>query len=139
MSCHCHYRNIRKISLPRDLSKDKLNYFFVQVSKFARFYLQRFTVILNCNYCIEKISSFLAYHFQLFVKKAKSYIKNTNRFLNQKKALGNYHTEQLFVLLKFLVFTLTFHTVKFQLLFRGFRNQRITSKSQVTYLRMSLE
>ena len=45
-------------------------------------------VISNCGYYIEKLSSFLDYHLQPLAQKVKSYIKDTNHFLNRLKGLG---------------------------------------------------
>ena len=91
---------LEKISLRGDLSGDTLNYFVVQDPKFARFYLlpkihKRLhnvpgrPVISNCGFYTENISSFLDYHLQPLAQKVKSYIKNTNHFLNKIKRLGS--------------------------------------------------
>ena len=80
----------------RTLLKD---YFSVKDPKFARFYfLPRIhkllhdvpgrPVISNCSYYTENISSFLDYHLQPLAQKVKSYIKDTNHFLNKLKSLG---------------------------------------------------
>ena len=66
-------RALEKIKIRRDLSNDTLNYFLVKDPKFARFYLlpkihNRLhnvpgrTVISNCGFYIENISSFLDHH-----------------------------------------------------------------------------
>ena len=91
---------LEKIRLRRDLSRDTLNYFADEDPKFARFYLlpkihKRLQnvpgrpVILNCSFYTENISSFLDYHLQPLAQKVKSYIKNTNYFLNKIKELGS--------------------------------------------------
>ena len=41
-----------------------------------------------CGYYTENISSFLDYHLQPLAQKVKSYIKNTNHFLNRLSSLG---------------------------------------------------
>ena len=45
-------------------------------------------VISNCGYYTENISSFLDYHLQPLAQKVKSYIKDTNHFLNRLSSLG---------------------------------------------------
>ena len=83
-----------------DLSGDTLNYFVVENPKFARFYLlpkihkplhnvPGRPVISNCGFYTENISSFLDYHLQPLAQKVKSYIKDTNHFLNKIKKLGS--------------------------------------------------
>ena len=82
------------------MSGDTLNYFVVEDSKFARFYLlpkihKRLhivpgrPVISNCSFYTENISSFLDYHLQPLAQKVKSYIKDTNYFLDKIKKLGS--------------------------------------------------
>ena len=82
-----------------ELPKDILDYFLVKDPKFGRFYLlpkihKRLhdvpgrTVISNCSYYTENISSFLDYHLQPLAQKVKSYIKDTNHFLNRLRSLG---------------------------------------------------
>ena len=91
---------LEKIRLRGDLSSDTLNYFVVEDPKFARFYLlpkihKRLhnvpgrPVISNCAFYTENISSFLDYHLQPLAQKVKSYIKDTNHFLNKIKKLGS--------------------------------------------------
>ena len=46
-------------------------------------------VVLNCGFYTENISSFLDYHLQPLAQKVKSYIKDTNHFLNKIKKLGS--------------------------------------------------
>ena len=89
---------LEKIRLRGDLPKDTLDYFLVKDPKFARFYLlpkirKRLhlpgrPVISNCGYYAENISSFLDYHLQPLAQKVKSYIKDTNHFLNRLRSLG---------------------------------------------------
>ena len=90
---------LEKIRLRGDLSGDTLNYFVVEDPKFARFYLlpkipKRLlnvpgrSVISNCGFYTENISSFLDYQLQPLAQKVKSYIKDTNHFLNKIKKLG---------------------------------------------------
>ena len=90
---------LEKICLRGDLPKDTLDYFLVKDPKFARFYLipkihKRLhdmpgrPVISNCGYYTENISSFLDYQLQPLAQKVKSYIKDTNHFLNRLSSLG---------------------------------------------------
>ena len=44
-------------------------------------------VISNCGYYMENISTFLDFHLQSLVQAAKSYIKDTNDFLNKLRSL----------------------------------------------------
>ena len=80
------------------MSGDTLNYFIVEDPKFARFYLlpkidKRLhnvpgrPVISNCGFYTENISSFLDYYLQPLAQKVKSYIKDSNHFLNKIKKL----------------------------------------------------
>ena len=88
---------LEKICLRGDLSKGTLDYFLVMDPNFARFYLlpkihKRLhdvpgrSVISNCGYYTENISSFLDYHLQPLAQKVKSYIKDTNHFLSKLKS-----------------------------------------------------
>ena len=45
-------------------------------------------VFSNYGYYTENISSFLEYHLHPLAHKVKSYIKDTNHFLNELKSLG---------------------------------------------------
>ena len=92
-------KDLEKIGLCGDLSSDTLNYFFVKDPKFARFYLlpkihKRLhdvpgrPVISNCGFYTENISSFLDYHLQPLAHRVKSYIKDTNHFLNKIRKIG---------------------------------------------------
>ena len=80
------------------MPKDTLDYFLVRDPKFARFYLlpkihKRLhdvpgrPVISNCGYYTENIFSFVDYHLQPLAQKVKSYIMDTNHFLNRLKRL----------------------------------------------------
>ena len=91
---------LEKNCLRRDLSNDNLSYFAVEDPKFARFYLLPKThmrlpnvpgrpVISNCGFYTENISSFLDYRLQQLAEKVKSYIKDTNHFLNKILKLGS--------------------------------------------------
>ena len=44
-------------------------------------------VISNCGYYVENISTFLDFHLQSLAQAVKSYIKNTNEFLNKLRSL----------------------------------------------------
>ena len=90
---------LEKIHLHGDLSSDTLNYFLVKDPKFTRLYLlpkihKRLhdlpgrPVISNCSFYTENISSFLDHHLQPLVQRVKSYIKDTNHFLNKIKKIG---------------------------------------------------
>ena len=90
---------LEKIRLHGDLSSGTLNYFLVKDPKFARFYLlpkihKRLhdvlgrPIISNCSFYTENISSFLDHHLQSLVQRVKSYIKDTNHFLNKIKKIG---------------------------------------------------
>ena len=90
---------LEKIRLRGDLSSDTLNYFLVKYPKFARFYLlpkihkglhdvPGRPVISNCGFYTENISSFLDHHLQPLAQRVKSYIKDTNHFLNKIKKIG---------------------------------------------------
>ena len=92
-------RTLEKIRMQGDLSNDKLNYFLVKDPKFARFYLlpkihKRLhnvpgrSVISNCEFYTENISSFLNHHLQPIAQKVNSFIKDTNYFLRKIKSLG---------------------------------------------------
>ena len=91
---------LEKIRLRGDLSNVALRYFAVEDPKFARFYLlpkinKRLhnvpgrPVISNCGFYTENISSFLDYHLQPLAQNVRSYIKDTNHFLNKIKKLGS--------------------------------------------------
>ena len=95
---------LEKIRWCGDLSSDTHNYFLVKDPKFARFYIlpkiyKRLhdvpgrPVISNCGFYTENISSFLDHHLQPLVQRVKSYIKDTNHFLNQMKRLESYLRE----------------------------------------------
>ena len=91
-----------KVRFRGDLSSDTLNYVLVKDPKFARFYNlpkihKRLHDILgrpgisNCSFAncsTENISSFLDHHLQPPTQKVKSYIKETNHFLNKIKKIG---------------------------------------------------
>ena len=46
-------------------------------------------VISNCG-CYTEIFSFLDHHLQPLAQKVRSYIKDTNRFLNKNKKAGKF-------------------------------------------------
>ena len=91
---------IEKIRKRGDLKKETIKYFEVKDPKFARIYLlpkihKRLNnapgrpVISNCGYYAENISAFLDFHLQDFhlAQAVKSYIKDTNDFLNKLRSL----------------------------------------------------
>ena len=80
------------------MKKETIKYFEVKDPKFARFYLLPKThkrlknvhgrpVISNCGYYMENISAFLDFHLQPLAQAVKSYIKDTNDFLNKLRSL----------------------------------------------------
>ena len=92
------HKTIEKIRKRGDLKKETIKYFEVKDPKFARFYLlpkihKRLNnvpgrpVISNCGYYIENISAFLDFHLQPLAQAVKSYIKDTNDFLNKLRSL----------------------------------------------------
>ena len=92
------HRKIEKIRTRGDLKKETVKYFEVKDPKFARFYLlpkihKRLNnvpgrpVISNCGYYTENISVFLDFHLQPLAQAVKSYIKDTNDFLNELRSL----------------------------------------------------
>ena len=89
---------IAKIRKRGDLKKDNIDYFIMKDSKFARFNLlpkihkslhdvPGRPVISNSGYYNENISSFLDHHLQLLAQAVKSYIKDTNEFLEKLRPL----------------------------------------------------
>ena len=79
---------------PEPLITTEEKRFEVKDPKFARFYLlleihKRLNnvpgrpVISNCGYHMENISAFLDFHLQPLAQAVKSYIKDTNDFLNK--------------------------------------------------------
>ena len=92
------HRTIEKIRKRGDLKKETIKYFEVKDPKFARFYLlpkihkQLNNVpgrpfISNCGYYTENISAFLDFHLQPLAQAVKSYIKDSNDFLNKLLSL----------------------------------------------------
>ena len=90
---------LEKTRLREDLPKDALDYSLVKDPQFARFYLlpkihkqlhdvPGRPVIPNRGRYTENIYSFLDYHLQPLAQKVKSYIKDTNHFLNRLRSLG---------------------------------------------------
>ena len=82
------------------MKKENIQYFEVKDPKFARFYLlpkihKRLhdvpgrPVISDCRYYTENISAFLDFHLQPLAQAVKSYIKDTNDFLNKLRSLPN--------------------------------------------------
>ena len=80
------------------MKKETIKYFEVKDPKFARFYLlpkihKRLNnvpgrpVISNRGYYTENISAFLDFHLQPLAQAVKSYIKDTNDFLNKLRSL----------------------------------------------------
>ena len=80
------------------MKKETIKYFEVEDPKFARLYLlpkihKRLNnvagrpVISNCDYYTENISVILDIHLQPLAQAVKSYIKDTNDFLNKLRSL----------------------------------------------------
>ena len=60
------------------------------------------TVISNCGFCTENISSFLDCHFQSIAQRVKSYIKDTNHLLNMVNKIGKLPKEAILCTHQFL-------------------------------------
>ena len=93
------HKMMEKIRKRGDLKKGTIKYFEVKDPKFARFYLlpkihKRLNnvpgrpVISNCGYYTENISAFFDFHLQPLAQAVKSYIKDTNEFLNKLCSLS---------------------------------------------------
>ena len=91
-------RTIEKIRKRGDFKKETIKYFEVKDPQFARFYLlpkihKRLNnvpgrpVISNCGYYTENISAFLDFQLQPLAQAVKSYVKDTNDFLNKLRSL----------------------------------------------------
>ena len=89
---------LEKIRLRGDLSSGTLNFFLVKDPKLGRFYflaknhkrlhdVRGIQVISNCSFYPGNISSCLDHHLQPLAQRVKSYIKDTNHFLNRIKKL----------------------------------------------------
>ena len=98
-----HITNIQKRG---DISKETLEYFKVKDAKLGRFYLlpkihkRLFSVpgrpvISNTNYFTENMSSFVDYHLQPLTLEVKSFLKDTNDFLNKLNSLKNIQKNSL--------------------------------------------
>ena len=82
-----------------DIDEKTLEYLMVNSPRLGRFYLlpkihKRLNsipgrpVISDCGFFTENISEFLDFHLQPLAKKVKSYIKDTNHFLQKIHNLG---------------------------------------------------
>ena len=80
------------------MKKETIKYFEVKHPKVARFYLLpkthkrlnnvlRRPVISNCCCYVENITTFLDFHLQPLAQAVKTYIKDTNDFLNKLRFL----------------------------------------------------
>ena len=81
------HRTIEKISKRGDLKKETITYFEVNDPKFTRFYvLPEIHRRLN-NVPGRQVTSsaFLDFHLQSLTQTVKSYIKDTNDFLNKER------------------------------------------------------
>ena len=92
------HKTVEKIRKRGDLTKETIKYFEVKDPKFARFYwlpkihkrlnnVPGRPVISNCGYYLENIFAFLDFHLQLLAQAVKSYIKDTDDFLNKLRSL----------------------------------------------------
>ena len=91
-------RYFTSVSARGYISSETLNYFMVNNPKLGRFYLLqlRYTNVFltfpispisNCGYYTENISAFIDHHNKSFSKCVKSYIKDTNNFLQKLREL----------------------------------------------------
>ena len=89
---------LSKINRRKDVDKQTLDYFLVDNPKIGRFYLlpkihkRLFNVpgrpvISNSGYFTENISAFVDHHLQPLSKQVKSFIKDTNDFLQKLEGL----------------------------------------------------
>ena len=94
------HKAIEKVPKKGDVNADTIKYFMVKDPKSARFYLlpkiykrlhdvPGWSVISNCGYYTENISSFLDCHLQPLTREVKSYLKGTNNFLKKLFSLLN--------------------------------------------------
>ena len=95
------HRMIGKIRKTGDLKKEIIKYLEVKDPRFARFYLLRKihkrlnnapgrSVISNCGYYTKDLSAFLDFHLQPLAQTVKSYIKDTNEFLNKLRSVPKF-------------------------------------------------
>ena len=88
------------IKVRGDIGDKTLDYFLINNPRLGRFYLlpkihKRLynvpgrPVISNCGYYTENISAFLDHHLKPLAKTVKSFIKDTNHFLQKLKGLPN--------------------------------------------------
>ena len=124
------------------MSDHTLNYFVVEDPNFARFYLlpkihtrlhnvPGRPVISNCGFYTENISSVLDYHLQPHAQKVKSYVKDTNCFLNKIKKLESLPDGAILCTMDVVSLYLIYHMGKVLPLSVGFWGLGIASKSQV--------
>ena len=82
------------MSARADISSETLNYFMVNNPRLGRFYLlpkihkclfdvPGRPVISNCGYYAENVSAFIDHHLKPLSKCVKSYIKDTDHFLQK--------------------------------------------------------
>ena len=92
------HRTIEKIKKRGDFKKETIKYFEVEEPIFPRFYqlpkrhkrlnnVPGRSVTSNCGYYMQIISAFLDFHLQPLAQAVKSYIKDTNDFLNKLHSL----------------------------------------------------
>ena len=140
---------IEKIRLHDYFSSDTPNYFLVKDPKFARFYLlpkihkhlndkQSRPVISNCGFYTEKISSFLDYHLQPLVQRVKSYITDTNLFLNKIKKVGKLPEGEIPFTIDVVGLYPKYHMGKVLPLSISFWKLGITNKSQMILAKQNL-
>ena len=95
-----------KIKVRGDIGNKTLDYFLINNPGLGKFYLlpkihkRLFSVpgrplISNCGYYTENISAFLDHHLKPLAKAVKSFIKDTNHFLQKLKSLPNLSKDSL--------------------------------------------
>ena len=115
-------RALEKIRIQGVLPNDTLNYFLLKNPKFARFYLlpkihkslhnaPGRSVISNCGFYTENISSFLNHHLQPIAQKVLLR-KIQTTFYGKLRVCVNFRKELFFALLMLLTFTLISHMRK---------------------------
>ena len=106
-----------------DLSKQTLNYFFVETPRLGRFYLlpkihKRLSnvpgrpVISISGYFTENISAFVDYHLQPLSKQVRSFVKDTNYFLRKLDGLKDLPKDLLLWTIDVVGLFLTFPMTK---------------------------
>ena len=90
------FRTLNKMKSKEEITDKNIEYFMVKNPRLARFYLlpkihkRLFNVpgrpvVSHVGFHTERVSSFIDYHLQPLAQNVKSYIKDTNDFLNKLK------------------------------------------------------